>query len=114
MKIYMGRPVRMGREVLWCHQDSRRVHHVLSPNRSQLIWNHSPDGFNWGYGGSGPAQLALALLLDVFDDAELAQLHYQSFKATVIASLPTDGEWEIFEEQIRDFVARRQGQEARP
>ena len=24
--------------------------------------NHSPDGFNWGYGGSGPAQLAYALL----------------------------------------------------
>jgi hypothetical protein len=24
--------------------------------------NHSPDGFEWGYGGSGPAQLALAIL----------------------------------------------------
>lgn len=24
---------------------------------------HSPDGFEWGYGGSGPAQLALALRL---------------------------------------------------
>ena len=26
--------------------------------------NHSPTGFEWGYGGSGPAQLALALLAD--------------------------------------------------
>ena len=26
--------------------------------------NHSPDGFEWGYYGSGPAQLALALLCD--------------------------------------------------
>src|SRR5467141_965015 len=26
--------------------------------------NHSPTGFAWGYGGSGPAQLALALLID--------------------------------------------------
>ena len=36
----------------------------LNPEPSQELWNHSPDGFNWGYGGSGPAQLALALLLD--------------------------------------------------
>jgi hypothetical protein len=28
------------------------------------LWNHSPTGFEWGYGGSGPAQLALALLAD--------------------------------------------------
>ena len=32
--------------------------------RSQKIINHSPDGFNWGYGGSGPAQLSLAMCLD--------------------------------------------------
>lgn len=28
--------------------------------------NHSPTGFAWGYGGSGPAQLALAILADFF------------------------------------------------
>lgn len=28
------------------------------------VSNHSPDGFEWGYGGSGPAQLALALCID--------------------------------------------------
>ncbi len=26
------------------------------------VRNHSPSGFEWGYGGSGPAQLALAIL----------------------------------------------------
>jgi hypothetical protein len=30
--------------------------------------NHSPSGFEWGYGGSGPAQLALALLADCLGD----------------------------------------------
>jgi hypothetical protein len=25
---------------------------------------HSPDGFSWGYGGSGPAELARCLLID--------------------------------------------------
>lgn len=24
----------------------------LDPAESQKIWNHSPDGFNWGYGGT--------------------------------------------------------------
>ena len=34
--------------------------------------NHSPSGFEWGYGGSGPAQLALALAADVLGDDEAA------------------------------------------
>lgn len=28
------------------------------------VRNHSPTGFSWGYNGSGPAQLALAILCD--------------------------------------------------
>ena len=36
------------------------------------LWNHSPTGFQWGYGGSGPAQLALALLADYLGDDEQA------------------------------------------
>lgn len=44
------------------------------------LWNHSPDGFEWGYGGSGPAQLALALLADVTGDGELAARQHQDFK----------------------------------
>ena len=31
---------------------------------SLAVWRHSPTGFEWGFSGSGPAQLALALLLD--------------------------------------------------
>jgi hypothetical protein len=35
------------------------------------LFNHSPAGFDWGYGGSGPAQLALAMLADALvHDAE--------------------------------------------
>lgn len=57
----------------------------LYPDLSQKIVNHSPDGFNWGYGGSAPAQLALALLLLV-TDADTAQRLHQEFKSEVIAS----------------------------
>ena len=59
----------------------------LDPRRSQAIWNHSPDGFNWGYSGSGPAQLALAILLRVTDQVT-AQRYHQRFKAEVVASWP--------------------------
>ena len=34
---------------------------------SLAVRSHSPTGPAWGYGGSGPAQLALAILLAVTD-----------------------------------------------
>lgn len=57
----------------------------LSPEASQKIRNHSPDGFNWGYSGSGPSQLALAILLYCTDESS-AQKFYQQFKFQYVAS----------------------------
>lgn len=54
----------------------------LSPRLE--LRNHSPTGFAWGYNGSGPAQLALAILCDVYDDDKALRL-YQQFKDWVIA-----------------------------
>ena len=59
----------------------------LNPALSQKICNHSPDGFNWGYAGSGPAQLALAILLEYWP-VKAAVTYYQIFKFTFIATLP--------------------------
>ena len=54
--------------------------------------NNSPTGFAWGYNGSGPAQLALAILTDYFGakpgGKALAEALYQPFKFTVIVALP--------------------------
>jgi len=61
----------------------------IAPNKSQQVYNHSPDGFNWGYGGSGPAQLALAILLEATDEKEASRL-YHSFKWEIISRLPSD------------------------
>lgn len=58
----------------------------LSPAKSQKVWNHSPDGFNWGYGGSGPAQLALAICIELFGIK--GDFNYQNFKWDHIATLP--------------------------
>lgn len=59
----------------------------LAPERSQRIRNHSPDGFAWSYGGSGPSQLALAILLEITDE-ETARKKYQDFKWNFVARLP--------------------------
>ena len=61
----------------------------LSPRYSQKVYNHSPDGFNWGYGGSGPAQFALAVCLEYLP-REIALNCYQDYKWKWIATLPQD------------------------
>jgi hypothetical protein len=67
------------------------------------IRNHSPTGFEWGYGGSGPAQLALALVVDACGEAYAEAPIYQRFKAKVVAALPKDG-WVLTVSQVRAAV----------
>lgn len=75
----------------------------LLPGRSLRAVNHSQDGFNWGYGGSGPAQLALGFLLE-FLPKDLALEFYEEFKWKVIAGLPmADFEQEV---KLRDIIAQ--------
>ncbi|GAI22752.1 unnamed protein product, partial [marine sediment metagenome] len=79
----MGKPVRSTPyrrpTIIFGNWVSRRVHigvRELLPDASQKICDHSPDGFNWGYAGSGPAQLALAILLDVTEDQDFSLAHH--------------------------------------
>ena len=72
---------------------------------SLALRRHSPDGFGWGYGGSGPAQLALALLLDVSGNAGRALDAYQLFKVEVVAVLPAHG-WLLDAGELRAWLAR--------
>jgi hypothetical protein len=67
---------------------------------------HTADGcVEWGYCGSGAAQLALALLAHVVGD-ELAADLYQEFKLDVVAGLPEIG-WKLKEEEIEAWVEER-------
>lgn len=61
------------------------------------IYNHSPQGFNWGYGGSGPAQLSIAILLRVLKDEILVRQLYQDFKRDFVAK------WR-FKEHIEETI----------
>jgi len=87
--------------------------------RRDLV-NHSPTGFEWGYAGSGPAQLALAILADTMhamladpEDADRAALGlYQRFKEDWIARLDRsrtgtgDDTWIIAQHQVADWYAQ--------
>ncbi len=56
--------------------------------------------FDWGYSGrGGPAQLALAILADLFGDDDRARRHYDKFMRRVIRRLPAAG-WVLTAEQI--------------
>jgi len=66
--------------------------------------NHSPTGFMWGYGGSGPAQLALAILCDHLGDDRRALKAYQTFKFRVIAQIPMNESWTMTSEQVQQQV----------
>jgi hypothetical protein len=84
---------------------------------------HSPAGFSWGYEGSGPADLAFALLVDhlrerpprhgwlagaVFSrwTADSAAFrHHQYFKRDLVAQW--GAVWELTDEQIAAWLSTR-------
>jgi len=83
-------------------------HQRLTPDRSLDLVNHSPTGFEWGYAGSGPAQLACGLLLDYYNDAQVAREHYIAFRNRVISQLACDGPaacWHLTGEEIDAAMA---------
>ena len=90
MKRYEGR--REGYAVI-VTVDGRR----LNPRKD--LWNHSPSGFEWGYCGSGPAQLALAILADHCGNDQEALNLYQRFKWAVVAELPFR-HWTVTSDEI--------------
>ena len=90
MKQYAGR--RQGYAVI-VTVDGRPLNPRLD------LWNHSPTGFEWGYGGSGPAQLALAILADHLGDDEQAFNFHHRYKWAVIAELPKRS-WTLTSQEI--------------
>ena len=72
------------------------------------IMNASPTGFSWGYGGSGPSQLALAILSHHFGrgraaDGRALDLH-QAFKWGVIAKLDYGQAWQLTSAQVQEAM----------
>ena len=74
----------------------------LSPKPSQKLINHSPSGFQWGFTGSGPSQLSLALLLDATNDPEKAKSYYQDFKWEYVSGWGE--QWAMTREVILEWI----------
>ena len=70
----------------------RRDEDGIYTNVPRRIVRHSPDGFEWGYGGSGPADFALNIL-SIFVGQKEAQRNglHQDFKWEFISPLPEAG-----------------------
>jgi hypothetical protein len=58
----------------------------------------SETGFEWTYEGDAPAQLALALLADHFQDDDKALALYERFMQEIVANF--DNEWLMTGEDI--------------
>lgn len=70
----------------------RRTQQGIEINIPHRYVKHSPTGMDWGYGGSGPADLALnALALYIGRERAERNGLYQEFKWEFIARLPSEG-----------------------
>lgn len=78
---YDGGDVRIWR-------DERGIVHANVPH---VLIQHSPTGYEVGYGGSGPADLALNILFTVAGNRTIAERHHQAFKQKFIATMDEGG-----------------------
>ena len=102
-KVYRGHRFSDGSVLVTWSEGADGIRKIL-PYRLDLQ-NHSPDGFNWGYDGSGPSQLALAMIADCRGDKE-GLLWHTDFRRAFIAPIKGDS-WEITEVQIQEWVVNR-------
>lgn len=104
-----------------------RENGAVKTNVSHSIIHHSPDGFEFGYGGSGPADLALNILEDALITIKyngermecwkghcftLAFELHQKFKWAFIATLDrVEGGVIPFQDVVEFIEANKEGEE---
>jgi hypothetical protein len=79
---------------------------TLDIRPSLALANHSPTGFEWGYSGSGPSQLALAILINEMPSDRALDI-YQSFKEDMISRLGSP--WRMTSAEIAEWLNRKKG-----
>jgi hypothetical protein len=135
VKVYVGVRVpitaeRWEKHYGWPHEDAERMAAEVPNSEETRVYVrddgreyelphypfHSPSGFEWGYHGSGPAELARCILLDFYGvvpkqrgsffypaEGELP-VNYQDFKRDFIARQPQHNGFEITAEEIEDWA----------
>jgi hypothetical protein len=100
MKVYEGRRLNCEEGTLSdvaITADGKPLKHIV---------RHSPTGMNFSYGGSGPADLALSILADVFGGRiELADVFYFQFKVDFVAGWRD--RWTITTEEIDSWLREK-------
>jgi len=105
---YINKPVENG-VILRRRVNPKTMMIEVSTNVPHHIVHHSPTGFEWGYGGSGPADLALNLAELVTQKADLITEHNHicsyvawdaklSVKNLIVMNVPEAGgfiDWKI-------------------
>ena len=66
---------------------------------------HSPSGFEWGYSGSGPTDLARSIIADVTGDDNPHPGIYQEFKRQFVTRWKD--RWEVSLEKIQSWLKER-------
>ena len=99
-KIYIGRRYEEGNVVVVAEKDDpsssqRLEHHV----------QHSPDGFNWGYSGSDPSELARCILWDFLGEEPTAAA-YRDFTRVFIVGIQEDS-WTIDSTLITTWLSNQ-------
>jgi len=103
MKIYYSeRTQASGEENVWVSQNGFDT--LLPVEPSQKVVNHAP-GFQWGYSGQGPSQLAIAILLDYTKgNVQMAKDFYKVFKFDFVAKWKDS--WSITEQEIHEWIKK--------
>lgn len=88
------------------------------------VVHHGPDGHEIGYGGSGPADLALSILADLLEERptrdelyrgrSIALSHHQGFKRRFLEDLPRDVPFSIPADAVAAFLRERGVDPERP
>jgi hypothetical protein len=63
----------------------------LNPRKDLVV--HSPHRFSWGECDEGSAQLAVALLMEIFNDWKRVRPIYEEFADCFLAQIPPDKNW---------------------
>lgn len=93
---------------------------VTVNNKPLRVVEYHADSFAWGYGGSGPATLALSILANYFGETWVNRkylmhhkighdfprcwLYHQDFKERFVARWNINGSWELSSETIAAWI----------
>jgi hypothetical protein len=105
--LFMVDAIEDFNEDIICSRDEDGIH----TNIPRRITKHSPSGFEFGYGGSGPADFALNIL-SVFIGQEAAEKNflYQEFKWQFVAKLAYHEGGTIPSEDILRWIEDKTGE----